>query len=130
MTSPADFSRAGYAALLDGFVARGYRAMSYGAVEPTQAHLVLRHDLDMSIQAARALADIEEARDITAHYFVLLRTELYNPWSRAGRAGLRALADAGHTVGLHFDTALYADDLDGRSSRSPRPKPIAPWWSA
>ena len=113
MTSPADFTLAGYAAFLDGFVARGYRVVTYDAVERTQAHLVLRHDLDLSIQAARATADIEAARALGAHYFVLLRTELYNPWSRAGRADLHALADAGHDIGLHFDAALYADDLDG-----------------
>ena len=111
MTSPAEFCHTGYAALLDGFIDRDYRAVSYDAVERTQAHLILRHDLDMSIQAARPLADIETARALAAHYFVLLRTELYNPWSRAGRADLHALADAGHTVGLHFDAALYADDM-------------------
>ncbi len=112
MASPADFTCDGYAALLDAFVERGYGATAYADVEPGQPQLVLRHDLDMSIQEARPIADIEAARGMAAHYFVLLRTEMYNPWSRAGRADLRAIADAGHDIGLHFDAALYADDLD------------------
>ena len=112
MTSPADFCHAGYAALLDGFAARGYQATTYSDVDPERAHLVLRHDLDMSIQAARPIADIEAARGMRGHYFVLLRTEMYNPWSRAGRADLVALAEGGHDIGLHLDAALYADDVN------------------
>jgi hypothetical protein len=112
MTSRPDFTCAGYAALLDEFVAREYQATTYSDVDPGQRHLVLRHDLDISIQAARPIADIEAARGMAAHYFVLLRTEMYNPWSHTGRADLRAIADAGHEIGLHFDAALYVDDLD------------------
>lgn len=112
MTSPTEFSRAGYAALLDGFAARGYRTTAYSDVDPARADLVLRHDLDMSIQAARPIAEIEAGHEMFGHYFVLLRTEMYNPWSRAGRADLRALDKEGHAIGLHLDAALYADDLD------------------
>lgn len=107
-----DFTHDGYGALLDAFAARGYRAVGYADVEPAAAQLIVRHDLDMSIGAAFAIADIEAARGIRGHYFVLMRTEMYNPWSRQGRDGLQALLDAGHEVGLHFDASLYPDDLD------------------
>lgn len=114
MTDPnvesRDFTRAGYGALLDRFRELGYAAVSYAAADPTAHHLILRHDIDMSIQAALPLAEVEAERGMQAHYFVLLRTEMYNPWSAAGRRDLLRLAAFGHEVGLHFDASLYPDD--------------------
>jgi len=107
-----DFTLEAYAALLDQFKARGYQVRGYADAMPTQPHLILRHDLDMSIQAARVIADVEAERRMKAHYFVLLRTEMYNPWSARGRSDLGAIAAAGHNVGLHLDASLYPDDLD------------------
>lgn len=112
----ADFTLKGYGALLDALVERGYRAVGYQDVEPAEPHLVVRHDLDMSITAARPIAELEAARGIRSHYFVLLRTEMYNPWSQQGLDGLRALLDLGHDVGLHFDASLYSDDFDRLSA--------------
>ncbi len=110
--APAAFSLDGYAALIDQFLARGYQVRSYTEALADQPHLILRHDLDMSLQAARHIAAIESERELRAHYFVLLRTEMYNPWSARGRADLMAIADAGHEIGLHLDASLYPDRLD------------------
>ena len=100
-----DFTRAGYAALLDDLTARGYAYRGFADVEPGSRHLVLRHDLDMSIEAALPIAEIEAARGLGAAYFVLLGTEMYNPLSPAGRQALARLMALGHEVGLHFDAA-------------------------
>ena len=110
MNETVDFTRAGYAALLDALCERGYEAVSYEAASPEAKHLVLRHDLDMSLDAALSTAETEAARGTMAHYFVLLRTEMYNPFSEAGLSVLRRIAELGHTVGLHFDASLYEDD--------------------
>lgn len=107
-----DFSRDAYAALLDQFVARGYEVRGYADTLADAPHLILRHDLDMSIQAARPIAEIEAERGMKAHYFVLLRTEMYNPWSARGRTGLAAIAAAGHDIGLHLDASLYPGSLE------------------
>ena len=111
MPPEADFTLDGYRALLDSFDECGYRARGFAETEADRPHLILRHDLDMSIQAARPIAEIEAARGLRTHYFVMIRTEMYNPWSGRGRAGLLALADLGHRIGLHFDAALYPDDF-------------------
>ena len=81
-----DFTPAGYAALLDAFTARGYQVCGYADMVADQPQLILRHDLDLSIQAARPIADIEAERGHKAHYFVLMRSEMYNPWSARSRA--------------------------------------------
>ena len=68
-------------------------------------------NLDMSIPAAIPMAEVEHDLGLAATYFVLLRTELYNPFSEANRKGLFSLMDLGHEIGLHFDASLYEDDV-------------------
>lgn len=109
-----DFSVEGYAALLTALLAEGYDGRDFARAEPASRHLILRHDLDMSIAAALPIAEAERNLGLTATYFVLMRTEMYNPFSRAARQGLDRLAALGHEIGLHFDAAAYdgaaADD--------------------
>ena len=106
------FDRQGYTRLIGDFLRRGYAAMGFDDVEPKRPHLVLRHDLDMSLAAGVEIGEGEVELGVAAHYFVLMRSELYNPGSGEGRRALRRLIALGHRVGLHFDPALYDDDDD------------------
>lgn len=106
----ADFTSAGYAALLAAFRARGYEARGYDDADPARRHLILRHDLDMSLEAALPIAALEAEAGVKATYFVLLRTEMYNAQSAASARALSAIARQGHAIGLHLDASLYADD--------------------
>jgi hypothetical protein len=109
---PADFTRAGYSALLEAFLARGYAAVGYSDAEPSLRHLIVRHDLDMSIDAALPIAEIEAGLGVASSYFVLLRTDMYNPWAEPSRRALRRIAALGHEIGLHLDSSLYPDNSD------------------
>ena len=115
-----DFTLTGYQALVETMLGRGYAAVGYADVEPEAAHMILRHDLDMSIQAALPIAEIEAALGLRAHYFVLLRSEMYNPFSTVSQRDLRQLSELGHAIGLHFDAASYPDNetaLDEAAAR-------------
>jgi hypothetical protein len=107
----ADFTRGGYRSLVANLLERGYSTVGYDAVAPGEQHMILRHDLDMSIDAAVAIAEIEAELGVAAHYFVLLRTEMYNPWSDQSRRQLDRIAGLGHEIGLHLDASLYPDDI-------------------
>ena len=111
----ADFTLAGYRALMDALLDRGYQARRFSDADPDKKNLVLRHDLDMSIQAALPMAEIEHDLGITATYFVMVRSEMYNPLSPRSLSGLEGLARLGHDIGVHFDASLYpgVDSLDG-----------------
>ena len=100
-----------YVALLAGLAEMGYRTCGFLDAAPDRPDLILRHDVDMSVACAVAMGEAEAARGVTATYFVLLRSELYNPWSPGSGDGLRRLIALGHMVGLHFDAALYPDDI-------------------
>ena len=63
----------------------------------------------MSLEAALSIAITEGELGVKAHYFVLLRTEMYNLFSEKSLEILNKIIDLGHNIGLHFDASLYAD---------------------
>jgi hypothetical protein len=106
------FSPPSYRALIDTFRARDYELRDFFSVEPGSRHLILRHDIDVSLDAALELAELEAVLGARASYFVLLRCELYNPFGAVGRSQLRRLRALGHEVGLHFDAALVEGGVE------------------
>jgi len=115
----SEFSPAGYAGLLGALRERGYAVRGFADADPAARHLVLRHDVDFSLGAALAMAEREAEAGVQSAYFVLLRTEFYNPLSGEGLKALERIA-ALHEVGLHFDAALYGGDaraLDAAAAR-------------
>lgn len=108
-TSWDSFSIAGYTALVRALLARGYAVRGFADAEPEARHLILRHDIDMSLEAAVPIAEAEAALGAKAVYFVLVRSELYNPFAPDGVVALARIASLGHEIGLHFDAALYPE---------------------
>ena len=106
----SDFTLAGYRALLESFLDRGYEVRGYQEADHASRHLVLRHDIDMSLQAAEPIAAIEAELGVAACYFVLLRSEMYNPFTPAARSSIDKLCRLGHTIGLHLDASVYPDN--------------------
>jgi hypothetical protein len=112
---PEGFTPAGYKALIAELLGRGYLTRSYADADPTQPHLILRHDLDMSLDAAQPIAEIEHQLNVKSHFFVLIRTEMYNVFSARAVRAIRCLQSLGHDIGLHLDASFYGDvvkDLD------------------
>ena len=60
----------------------GYTARHFDDAEVGERHVILRHDLDMSIDAALPIAEIERDMGMSATYFVMVRNEFYNPFSK------------------------------------------------
>jgi hypothetical protein len=103
------FSLDGYVDLLEALMARGYETVPFAHADPAARHLVVRHDVDMSLELAVALAEVESKMGVISSFFVLVRTEMYNPASLRGRAALQRLRALGREVGLHFDAAGLAE---------------------
>lgn len=110
------FSPANYAKLITALRERGYEPRGYGDADPIAKHLIVRHDIDYSLGAANVMAKREADLGFASTYFVLLRTEFYNPMSADGLAAIRSIANYGHTIGLHFDAALYSGDRQALES--------------
>lgn len=115
---PREFTTEGYGALVRAFLGHGYAVRDFASAEPDKRHLVLRHDIDMSVEAAAPIAEAEAALGVRGVYFVLVRSELYNLFAPDSAAALRRIMDLGHEIGLHFDAALYgAAELEMAAAR-------------
>lgn len=69
--------------------------------EPRAGDLFLRHDVDLSLDAALAMARIEQELGAHATYFLMTESRFYNLDSHAGRDAIAELRELGHAVGLH-----------------------------
>jgi hypothetical protein len=89
-----------YGELLEAARAGGYRFAAFDR-DPQAGDLLLRHDVDLSLEAALRMAEIETAAGATSTYFLMTRSLFYNLASPAGEQTLARLRDLGHRVGLH-----------------------------
>lgn len=71
------------------------------------AFMILRHDVDASLDAALKMARIEKGLGISSTYFVLFSHKLYNLLERDSLATLREISAYNHEIGLHYDVETY-----------------------
>jgi hypothetical protein len=108
------FDLAEYERLLEAAVRGGYRWATFDH-EPRERDLFLRHDVDLSLEAALALARLEHDLGARATYFLMTESVFYNLASHVGEHALERLRELGHAVGLH---AVYPGArLDERFDR-------------
>jgi hypothetical protein len=98
-----------YRSLLDA--AEEYEFVGFDT-EPRDGVIFLRHDVDLSLDAALRVAELESERGIAATYFLMTRSVFYNLASAEGERARARLRELGHRVGLH---AVYPHvDFDDR----------------
>lgn len=77
--------------------------------ETTRPLVLMRHDIDMDLEAALKMASLENKLGVSATYFFMVRCPLYNVFSSQGAKQVNDILAYGHHLGLHFDCALYED---------------------
>ena len=106
-----DFSIRHYRELLRAAKDGGYRFAGFGRA-PEPGDLLLRHDVDLSLDAALAMAEVEAEEAVGATYLLMTRSAFYNLASAEGERALARLRELGHRVGHH---AVWPHvDLDER----------------
>lgn len=104
-----EFTHRWYRQFLQGLRAAGYEFRQF--TEPVgDREIVLRHDVDLSIEAAVEMARLESDLDIRSTYCVLLSSPLYNPFEGQHRDAIREIDSLGHDVALHFDAHQHWPD--------------------
>ncbi len=91
-----------YGELLAAAERGGYR-FAFFDHEPKPGDLFLRHDVDLSLEAARELSVFERERGAQATYFLMTTSVFYNLSSPEGEQTLAQLRADGHRVGLHAE---------------------------
>jgi hypothetical protein len=106
-----DFSLRHYRELLDAASAGGYRCAGFDR-SPEAGDLILRHDVDLSLDAALAVAELEAAAGAWSTWFLMTRSVFYNLASSEGVGAIERLRELGHRVAHH---AVWPNvDLDDR----------------
>lgn len=103
-----------YGELLEAARVGAYRFARFER-EPEPGDLFLRHDVDLSLEAALDMARLEARLGVPATYFLMTRSVFYNLASPSGDRALAELRSLGHAVGHH---AVHPHvDLDERFDR-------------
>jgi hypothetical protein len=89
-----------YRELLDAARSGGYRFAFFDR-DPHEGDLLLRHDIDLSLEAALRVAELEAEAGAGATYFLMTESVFYNVASTEGQAAIQRLRELGHRVGLH-----------------------------
>ena len=89
-----------YRELLRAANTGGYRWAFFDG-EPRDGDLILRHDVDLSLDAALRMAELEAEEGAAATFFLMTESVFYNLGSPEGVAAIARLGELGHRVGLH-----------------------------
>jgi hypothetical protein len=107
-----------YRELLEAARAGGYR-FAFFEGKPGEGDLILRHDVDLSLEAAIRMAELEADAGAAATYFLMTESVFYNLASEEGERALARLRELGHRIGLH---AVYP-----RARLDARFEPVVAW---
>jgi hypothetical protein len=89
-----------YAEILESARTGGYRFTNFRA-PPERGDLFLRHDVDLSLDAALTMAELEAEHDVRTTYLLMTESVFYNLASNEGVVAIARLRELGHAVGLH-----------------------------
>lgn len=105
-----EFNLAQYHLILGTLLDKAYRFVDYNTVLDHDRSIVLRHDIDMSLEYALPVAEIEHQLGISSCYFLLLTSEFYNPLTSKAQLAIAKIQALGHEIGLHFDASIYGEN--------------------
>jgi len=76
-------------------------------IQSSRFIVVLRHDIDQSIEQALRIAKIENNYNIKSTFFLWLRSPFYNIFEKKYTDIIYNIIELGHQIGLHFDESVY-----------------------
>jgi hypothetical protein len=102
------FDTEGYALFIRTAADKGYSIGPVsGGLEAPAKSLILRHDVDFSLDRALALAELEQGLGVQATYFIMVSNPFYNALAPRSRRLLARIVELGHEIGLHWDSSTY-----------------------
>jgi hypothetical protein len=108
-----DFSLRHYFEILDHAVSK-YKIgplKEFEKLRKEEKFVILRHDVDFSLEQALLLAKKENERGIRATYFILLQGMHYNALSKENIKIIKKIFNFGHEIGLHYDSNFTRSKL-------------------
>ena len=102
-----------YADILEAGKTGGYRFEGFDG-GPERGAIYLRHDVDLSLDAALRMAELETEHGVSTTYLLMTESVFYNLASSEGSAAVARLRELGHRVGLHavYPNAVLDERFD------------------
>ena len=101
------FTYLAYEKLIKQLQDKDYKFCNYTNYIAENKVVILRHDIDTSLNKALEIAKLENSLGVSAYYFVLLSTDFYNINSEKSLKILKEIRQLGGKIGLHFDEKKY-----------------------
>lgn len=70
-------------------------------------NVLLRHDVDFSIELALLIAEFEFKHKIQSTYFFMCSSNMYNLFSKENIKIVKTIKNLGHKISLHFDPTVH-----------------------
>ena len=106
-----DYSIQAYRSIIERALAAGYEFAPFTA-GVRAGLLLLRHDVDYSLEMALELARVNAGLGVRGTFFVLLRSQVYNLLSSQSREAVAGIAALGQHVALHAATRPGGADAE------------------
>lgn len=103
-----EFSYNHYFEVLD-YAKKEYRIgpiKDYMKLKKEKKIILLRHDVDFSLEKALILAKLENEKQIISTYYFLLQSPSYNALDSKTSSLIKKISEYGHEIGLHYDSRL------------------------
>lgn len=75
-------------------------------IKKNKKHIILRHDVDVSLDIAYDLAKKEANLGLFSTYFILLHSPYYNALDENSFEKIQKISKLGHEIGLHYDVSF------------------------
>lgn len=102
-----NFTYDAYQEMLSLLKENRYQVCNYENYKLGNRCVILRHDVDFSLEVALRFAELEYKYGVQSTYFILLSTSFYNLFDRKANAIIKDIRGMGHDIGLHFDEVRY-----------------------
>ena len=76
-------------------------------LEAKSRTVLMRHDIDFSVDDALVMAKLECDLNLRSTYFFMLSSNMYNLLSKRNRDSVLEIKEMGHKVSLHFDPTIH-----------------------
>ena len=98
-----------YSNTLEVALKNDYKCLSFkdAYTAEYEKSLLIRHDIDMSLDQALEIAKTENDVGISSCFFIRLHAKFYNALSVDSKKKMNIMEDMGHRIGLHFEEDFY-----------------------
>lgn len=99
-----------YRSILDNIIASN-KYCDYWAAMHKDEFIVLRHDIEFSVERAYQMSLIESEKGISSTYFIQITNNAYNAFSMPNKHLVMDMHARGHKIGLHYHLAGETNPL-------------------